>query len=114
LIVDTIPTLTWSARPDGSADFFNQRWLDYTGLGAEQAVDWGWQIAIHADDLHRMMAGFDEALKLARPFEAEGRLRRSDGEFRWFLFRASPLRDESGKVVKWYGTKYRYRRPQTR
>jgi len=104
LVVDTIPTLAWSARPDGSADFFNQRWLDYTGLAAEQAVDWGWQIASHPDDLRRMMAGFDEALKLARRFEAEGRLRRSDGEFRWFLFRASPLRDESGKVVKWYGT----------
>jgi PAS domain S-box-containing protein len=102
--VDTIPTLAWSARPDGSADFFNQRWLDYTGLAAEQALDWGWQIAIHPDDLRRMMAGFEEALKLARPFEAEGRFRSSDGEFRWFLFRASPLRDESGKVVKWYGT----------
>src|SRR5215469_18272536 len=104
LVVDTIPTLAWSARPDGSADFFNQRWLGYTGLAAEQAADWGWQIAIHPNDLRRMMAGFDEALKFARPFEAEGRLRRSDGEFRWFLFRASPLRDEFGKVVKWYGT----------
>ena len=75
LVVDTIPTLAWSARPDGSADFFNQRWLDYTGLAAEQALDWGWQIAIHPDDLRRMMAGFEEALKFARPFEAEGRFR---------------------------------------
>ena len=104
LVVDTIPTLAWSARPDGSADFFNQRWLDYTGLAAERALDWGWHIAIHPDDLRRMMAGFEEALKFARPFEAEGRFRSSDGKFRWFLFRASPLRDEFGKVVKWYGT----------
>jgi PAS domain-containing protein len=76
VVVDTIPTLAWSARPDGSADFFNQRWLDYTGLAAEQALDWGWQIAIHPDDLRRMMTGFEEALKFARPFEAEGRFRR--------------------------------------
>src|SRR6516225_7254107 len=54
LVVDTIPTLAWSARPDGSADFFNQRWLDYTGLATEQALDWGWQIAVHPDDLPPM------------------------------------------------------------
>jgi len=51
LAVDTIPALAWSARSDGSADFFNQRWLDYTGLSAEQALDWGWTVALHPDDL---------------------------------------------------------------
>ncbi len=51
LVVDTIPTLAWCARPDGSADFFNQRWLDYTGLSAVQAHDWGWTVALHPDDL---------------------------------------------------------------
>jgi PAS domain S-box-containing protein len=104
LVVDTIPTLAWSAGPDGSADFFNQRWLDYTGLSAKQALDWGWKVAIHPDDLPRMLETFREALNSIKPFEAEGRFRRFDGEFRWFLFRASPLCDESGKVVKWYGT----------
>src|SRR5246500_4122853 len=104
LVVDTIPTLAWSAGPDGSADFFNQRWLDYTGLSAKQALGWGWEVAIHPDDLPRMLETFREALNSVRPFEAEGRFRRFDGEFRWFLFRASPLCDESGKVVKWYGT----------
>ena len=104
LVVDTIPTLAWSAGPDGSADFFNQRWLDYTGLSAKQALDSGWQVAIHPDDLPRTLETFREALNSVKPFEVEGRFRRFDGEFRWFLFRGSPLRDRSGKVAKWYGT----------
>src|SRR6202790_2243034 len=103
LVVDTIPTLAWSARPDGSADFFNQRWLDYTGLSAKQALGWGWEVAIHPDDLPRILETFRDALNSVKPYEVEGRFRRFDGEFRWFLFRASPLCDESGKVVKWYG-----------
>ena len=103
-VVDTIPTLAWSAGPDGSADFFNQRWLDYTGLSAKQALGSGWQVAIHADDLPRILETYREALNSVKPFEVEGRFRRFDGEFRWFLFRGSPLRDRSGKVAKWYGT----------
>jgi PAS domain S-box-containing protein len=104
LVVDTIPTLAWSARPDGSAEFFNQRWLDYTGLSAKQALDSGWEVAIHPEDLPRILETFREALNSVKPFEVEGRFRRFDGEFRWFLFRGSPLRDRSGKVAKWYGT----------
>jgi PAS domain S-box-containing protein len=104
LVVDTIPTLAWSAGPDGSAEFFNQRWLDYTGLSAKQALDWGWEVAIHPDDLPRILEVFREALNSLKPYEVEGRFRRFDGEFRWFLFRGSPLRDRSGKVAKWYGT----------
>jgi PAS domain S-box-containing protein len=104
LVVDTIPTLAWSARPDGSAEFFNQRWLDYTGLSAKQALSSGWQVAIHPDDLPRILETFREALTSVKPYEVEGRFRRFDGEFRWFLFRGSPLRDRSGKVAKWYGT----------
>jgi PAS domain S-box-containing protein len=104
LVVDTIPTLAWSARPDGSADFFNQRWLEYTGFTLEQALDWGWKTAIHPDDLPRMLEVSHEAINLAQAFEVEGRFRRFDGEYRWFLVRGSPLCDQSGKVVKWYGT----------
>lgn len=55
LVVDTIPTLAWSARSDGSADFFNQRWLDYTGLTDEQAREWGWTVALHSGDLNRLV-----------------------------------------------------------
>jgi PAS domain S-box-containing protein len=96
--------LAWSARPDGSAEFHNQRWLDYTGLSAKQTLGSGWEAAIHPDDLPRILETFREALKSAKPYEVEGRFRRFDGEFRWFLFRGSPLRDQSGKIAKWYGT----------
>src|SRR3984957_15108689 len=104
VLVDTIPVSVWLTRPDGSAEFFNQRWLEYTGLPREQALDWGWKVAIHPEDLPRMLETFQEALNLRRSFEVEGRFRRWDGEFRWFLFRGTPLLDGSGDVVKWYGT----------
>src|ERR1700745_3416141 len=77
LVVDTIPTLAWSARPDGSAEFFNQRWLDYTGLSAEQALGSGWQVAIHPDELPRILETFREALNSVKPYEVEGRFRLS-------------------------------------
>lgn len=104
VIIDTIPALAWSARPDGSAEFFNRRWLDYAGLSAEQAQDWAWTVAIHPDDLNRLKDSWRSILESGEPGEIEARLRRFDGVYRWFLFRASPMRDESGKIVKWYGT----------
>jgi len=73
LVVDTIPTLAWSAGPDGSADFFNQRWLDYPGLTAKQALDLGWQVAIHPDDLSRILETYREALNSVKPYEVVGR-----------------------------------------
>jgi PAS domain S-box-containing protein len=103
-IIDTIPTLAWSARPDGRAEFFNRRWLDYVGLSAEEAADWGWTAAVHADDAKRLADYWRSVLASGESGEIEARLRRFDGMHRWFLFRASPLRDESGNIVKWYGT----------
>jgi PAS domain S-box-containing protein len=104
LIIDTIPAVAWSARADGSADFFNRHYLDYVGLSAEQVKDWGWMAAIHPDDLAGLAAAWQRIIASEGPGEAEARFRRFDGAHRWFLFRANPLRDESGKVVKWYGT----------
>jgi PAS domain S-box-containing protein len=103
-IIDAIPTLVWSARQDGFGDFFNLRWLEYTGLSAEEALGWGWKVAIHPDDLPQMLEVFENALECRRSFETEGRFRRRDGEFRRFLFRVTPLCEDSGKVVRWYGT----------
>jgi formate hydrogenlyase transcriptional activator len=104
LVVDAIPTLAWSAQADGSADFFNQRWLDYTGLSAEQARDWGWTAALHPDDLNGLVGYWRSVLASGEPAEIEARLRRFDGEYRWFLFRATPSFGNDGKVVKWFGT----------
>jgi PAS domain S-box-containing protein len=104
LVVDTIPTLAWSARPDGSAEFFHQRWLAYTGLSAKQALGSGWEVAIHPDDLNDLADYWRRVVASGQPGEIEGRLRRSDGVYRWFLFRATPSLDENGRVVKWYGT----------
>ena len=104
LIIDTIPALAWSARPDGSAEFFSQHYLDFIGLSAEQASGWGWTAAVHPDDLSGLGATWQRILASDAPGEAEVRLRRQDGEYRWFLFRVNPLRDEFGSIVKWYGT----------
>jgi PAS domain S-box-containing protein len=104
LVVDAIPTLAWAARADGPADFFNQRWLDYTGLSVEQACDWGWTVALHPDDLKGLVDYWRSVLASGQPGEIEGRLRRFDGMYRWFLFRATPSLDNDGKIVKWFGT----------
>lgn len=104
LIIDTIPALAWSARPDGTADFFNQHYLDFMGIPAEQASGWGWTAAVHPDDLNSLSATWRGIMASGAQGEAEARLRRHDGEYRWFLFRVNPLRDERGGIVKWYGT----------
>jgi PAS domain S-box len=103
LIIDTIPAVAWSARTDGSADFFSQHYLDYVGLSLEQVKDWGWTAAVHPDDLNGLAEAWQRIIASEQAGETEARLRRFDGAYRWFLFRASPLRDESGKIVKWYG-----------
>jgi PAS domain S-box-containing protein len=103
LAIDTIPGLVWSALPDGSAEFLNQRWLEYTGLSLKEGLDWGGKVAVHSEDLARFLDEWRTALADGKPLETEARLRRADGEYRWLLIRAVPLRDETGKIVKWYG-----------
>ena len=103
-VLDTIPTLAWSARSDGSAVFFNQRWLDYTGLTTEQARDWGWVVALDPDESNRLLEFWRSVIASGEQGEIEGHLRRFDGTYRWFLFRATPSRDSNGNVVEWFGT----------
>src|SRR3989454_6814288 len=103
-MIDQMPTLAWSCRPDGSAEFVNQRWLDYTGLSIEEAVGWGWQATVHPEDLGRTTETWLRIVASEEPGEDEARVRRFDGEYRWFLLRAVPVRDERGKVIRWYGT----------
>ncbi len=104
MMIDKIPALAWSCAPDGAAEFLNQVWLDYTGLPREEAVGWGWKAAIHPEDLDKLMATWLALLASGEPGQEEARLRRFDGEYRWFLFRAVPVRDEQGRIVRWYGT----------
>ena len=103
LIIDTIPALAWSAGPDGSAEFFNQLYLHFIGLSTEQARGWGWTAAVHPEDLNGLAAAWQRIMASEAPGDAEARLRRYDGDYRWFLFRTNPLRDETGAIVKWYG-----------
>jgi PAS domain S-box-containing protein len=98
-----MPALAWSTTPDGAAEFFNQHYLEYVGLTAEQASGWGWTAAIHPEDVDGLAATWQGCLRDGAPGLAEARMRRHDGEYRWFLFRTSPLRDESGAIVRWYG-----------
>src|SRR6201993_4376956 len=103
LIVDRIPAFTWSAHADGSVEFVNQRWREYAGLSPEESQGWGWQVAIHPEDLPSLMRKWRELLTSGEPGEIEARMRRHDGVFRWFLIRFEPFRDETGTVVMWYG-----------
>jgi len=103
-IIDTIPTLAWCNLPDGSNEFLNQRWHDYTGLSPEEAHGWGWKAAIHPEDLRMLMQKWEALRDADQPGECEVRLRRFDGAFRSFLCRVEPLRDETCEVVRWYGT----------
>jgi PAS domain S-box-containing protein len=103
-MLDAIPTMAWSALPDGSVEAANPRWFEYTGLSPEEARSLGWKAAVHADDLETMMIKGRALLASGQPGEIEARMRRRDGEYRWFLIRAEPVRNEQGDVVKWYGT----------
>ena len=104
LLIDTAPTLVWTALPDGSVDFINKRGLEYHGLSLEDALGWGWTAALHPKDLTSFVDKWRASLATGAAFEAEGRLKRADEEYRWFLSRGVPLRDESGNVLKWHGT----------
>ena len=103
-VIETIPSMAWSAAADGAAEFFNRRWLDYAGFAADQAQGWGWTTAVHPDDLNVLVNYWQGVLASGMPAEIEGRLRRFDGVYRWFLFRATPAFDDDGRVIKWYGT----------
>src|SRR3984885_1038392 len=104
LVIDVIPCLILRARPDGSFDFINQRWLEFTGLKLEEVQGWGWRAALHPEDAGRVVREWRAGLAAGQPFESEARIRRVDGEYRWFLIRNVPLRDGHGSIVQWYGT----------
>jgi two-component system sensor histidine kinase UhpB len=103
LVIDTIPAIVWRTLPDGTLDFTNKRWREYTGRSLGDAVEESTS-RIHPDDFPRVMPRWQEDMACGRPGEYEMRLRRADGEYRWFMVRIVPLRDEQGTIVQWYGT----------
>ena len=102
-VINAVPANIWSASPNGAVDFINQRWQEFTGLLPEDALGWNWEKAIHPDDRTRSLADWREALETGQPMESEIRVQRADGEHCSFFVRNVPLRDEHGKIVKWYG-----------
>src|SRR5713226_2305201 len=101
-LIDTIPAMVATTLPDGSADYVNQRWLEYYGVPLEDLKDWRWKIVVHPEDEPRVTEEWLSAVATGKPLETEFRMRRADGEYRWFLVRTVPLRDELGRIVKWY------------
>lgn len=102
-VIETIPAYVWTAEPDGSVDFVNQRLLRFTGLPADQVLGWGWTDIIHPEDRAGFVETWHGITASGRPVDVEARIRGADGQYRWHLFRTEPLRDRSGKIVKWYG-----------
>jgi PAS domain S-box-containing protein len=103
-VIETMPTFAWTAKPDGSVDFVNRHWQEYTGLSTERTLGSGCATAVHPEDLRQNEEKWRAALASGQIFEDELRYRRVvDGQYRWFLSRAVPLRDTGGKVLKWYG-----------
>src|SRR5216683_2557970 len=103
LVIDAIPAIAWSSQTAGSVELVNRRWLDYTGLSPDESYGWGWKAAVHVEDLAELLNVWG-ARDVQDGRECEVRLRRSDGVFHWFLVRHAPLRDETGTVVRRFGT----------
>src|SRR5712671_2596585 len=103
-LVDSVPALIHTSRPDGSIDFFNERWLEYVGLRLEDLEGWKWTAAVHPDDVSALVAKWRVCLVSGESFELESRVRRADGAYRWMLHQKLPLRTAGGEIVKWYGS----------
>jgi two-component system, chemotaxis family, CheB/CheR fusion protein len=102
-VADLVPDLLWSSDPSGSADWFNRRWLEFTGRSIEAAQGFGWIEVVHPEDREESLRNFRSAVASGKPFVQQHRIRGKDGSHRWFLARAEPRRDEAGRIIQWLG-----------
>jgi PAS domain S-box-containing protein len=103
-LAEVLPQIVWVSRPDGSREYDNQRWYDYTGLTPDTSLGRGWTAALHPDDREPAERLWMEASRAGKPYEVEYRIRGADGAYRWFLGRALPLRGSDGRIVRWFGS----------
>ncbi|MGB5927072.1 MAG: PAS domain S-box protein, partial [Cyclobacteriaceae bacterium] len=103
-LTDAMPVIVWTGDKDGVTDFFNKRWVDYTGMEVSKSVKHGWMDIVHPDDLHNSQKIWSDKIKARREFHLEYRLRGKDGFYRWFLEEGRPYYDEEGNLIKWVGT----------
>jgi diguanylate cyclase (GGDEF)-like protein/PAS domain S-box-containing protein len=101
---EAVPEIMWTADPDGTDDYFNRKWFDYTGLTLEQSRGTAWTAVVHPDDLDPCLEKWKNARRTAEPYTVEYRLRAQDGTYRWFLCRGNPIRNSVGEIIKWFGT----------
>jgi PAS domain S-box-containing protein len=104
LLVDSIPALIHTARPDGYLDYFNKPWLEYLGVTLDKVAGWNWTAYVHPEDVEGIVAKWRGCLATGEIFEYETRVRKANGDYRWMLHRKVPLRDANGSIVKWYGS----------
>jgi PAS domain S-box-containing protein len=103
-LVDSIPALIHTGRPDGYLDYFNKRWLEYLGVTLDELAGWNWTAFVHPEDVDGILTKWRACLATGEIFEYETRVRRADGDYRWMFDRKVPLRDTNGNIVKWYGS----------
>lgn len=102
-IIETMPSMLWSAAPDGEPTHLNQRILDYGGMRFEDFLNLGWKEFLHPEDFPETARAFYRAIQTGEPYQAVHRLRRADGQYRWHHARAEPLRDKEQRIIQWYG-----------
>ena len=103
-LAEAVPQIVWATRPDGWNIYFNQKWVDYTGLTLEESHGHGWNTPFHPDDQQRAWEAWQRAVQHNEPYSLECRLRRADGVYRWWLIRGVPMRSANGEIQKWFGT----------
>src|SRR5579862_6981972 len=98
--IDAFPAIAWSALPDGSLDFVNHRFRDYTGLSSDQLTGWAWKAVVHRDDVQEIEAWWRDLWQSQEAGTTEKRVRRFDGQYRWFQIAAAPVHDEQANLVR--------------